>query len=118
MAIPSSRKPLHLSTLHPSYAASILLPRSATPNFWLFPTPSIKQPSGPPSSLQRPLPTSGPTPIIRHERIHQLLGSGQFRFGHPRVLPLDPIVPLTANHFLADDLVDFPFIIGICGWSG
>jgi hypothetical protein len=113
MAIPSSRKPLYISTLHPIYAASLLLPRSATPNFWLLPTPSIKQPSGRPASFQRPLPTSNPAPIIRHERIHQLLGSGQFRFGYPRVLPLDPIVPLIANQFLADDFVDFSFIIRI-----
>ena len=98
----------------PLKTAPLLLPRSATPLFWLFLTPSIRQPSGWPAAFQRPLPTSSRAPVIRRERIHQLLGSGQFRFGHPRVLPLHPIVPLTTNYFLADDFADFLLVIGIC----
>jgi hypothetical protein len=118
IAIPSSRKPLHLSTLYPDYITLLLLPRSATLLLWLFLSPSMWLLSGRTALFRRLLPTFSLSPIICHECIHQLLGSSQFRFRHPRVLPLDPIVPLTANHFLADDFVDFLFIIGICSWSG
>jgi len=70
----------------------------APPFLLALPHPEHQDAQWPVGSFWRPLTTSSPAPVMRYERIHQLLGSSKFRFGHPRVLLFHPIVPLTANH--------------------
>ena len=92
---------------------SLLLPRPATPFLCL------RSPNDQPASLLTPRLWSVLTPTLgvtkfRIIYIYQFLRPAHFRFGHPRPVPSQIVVRLIANHFVADDIADFPLLTG-CG---
>jgi hypothetical protein len=84
---------------------SRLLPRSPSPSLWLCLA----------CSTSLPLPFLVPTPFLEScfELLYQLSRPFQFRSTHPSRVPVYPVVHNTIDCSLADDVADFPRIIGL-----